>query len=212
MTSDLWTIFLNLIAAFIYAGIIWLWQQRGQRISHSKPEHLPQLSIKPSDPDYRARNRQIAERAVHRFTFYFVTFAALYLSITMPLVFKALFSKTQVLLSDARLVGNLLPNIPIDKNYLQATFFVIAAVLYLPLIALAEFIASLLYPLIDAFHPPTERRWSASTMLIFFLFCIPVASTSVWLFYEKTFQDSLFTVLIVLFFVCAFGQSQIGRR
>lgn len=212
MASDLWNIFLNLIAAFIYAGIVWLWQRRGRRPPPSAPAHSPQPQAEQPVPDHRARNRQIAERAAHRFLFYFVTFAALYLSVTMPPLFKALFAKTQVLLSDARFIGNSLPMIPIGKSYLQVTFFVIAAALYLPLISLAEFITSLLHPLIDAFRPVTERIWSATTMLVFFLFCIPVAATSVWLFYEKTFQDSLITVLVVLFVAFAFGQAQGGRR
>lgn len=212
MASDLWNIFINLIAAFIYSGIVWLWQRRGRRPQPSAPEYSPQPSAEQPVPDQRARNRQSAERVAHRFLFYFITFAALYLSVTMPPLFKAFFAKTQVLLSDARFVGDSLPSIPVNRNYLQATFFVIAAALYLPLITLAEFITSLLHPFIDAFRFVTKRIWSATTMLVFFLFCIPVATTSVWLFYEKTFQDSLVTVLMVLFVTFSFGQAQGGRR
>tara|TARA_A100001391_G_scaffold55448_1_gene33963 strand:+ start:883 stop:1521 length:639 start_codon:yes stop_codon:yes gene_type:complete len=212
MASDLWNIFLNLVAAFIYAGIVWLWRRRGIRPLPSGPRHLTRPPAEQPSSDHRARNREVAARVAYRFLFYFVTFAALYLSITMPPLFKALFSKSQVFLSDARFIGYSLPVIPVGKNYLQITFFVVAATFYLPLITLAELITSFSYPLIDAFRPVTERIWSETTMLVFFLFCIPVAGISVWLFYEKTFQNSLVTVLMFLVAPFAFGQAQGDRR
>lgn len=211
MANDLWNIFLNLIAAFIYAGIVWLWQRRGNR-PPSAQAPLPRLPKYEPAPNHRTRNRQAVERATYKFIFYLVTFGVLYLSVTMPPLFKALFAKTDVLLSDARFIGDSLPAIPVGKNYLQVTFFVIAAVLYWPLLMLSETITSLLHPLIDAFRPVTERIWSATTMIVFFLFCIPVAATSVWLFYAKTYQESLVTVLLALFVAFAIGQAQSGRR
>ncbi|WP_041657959.1 hypothetical protein [Azoarcus sp. KH32C] len=212
MSNDLWSIFLNLVAAFIYAGIVWLWNRRGNRPPPSPPIQTPQRHEEELTPDRRAKNRQAAERAAYKFIFYLATFGALYLSVTMPPLFKALFAKTDVMLSDARVIGESLPAIPVGKSYLQVTFFGVTAVLYWPLLMLAELITSLLYPLIDAFRPVNERIWSATTMLVFYLFCIPVAATSVWLFYEKTFQDSFFTVLMALFVTFAIGQAQGGRR
>lgn len=211
MANDLWNIFLNVIAAFIYAGIVWLWQQRGNRPPPSASFQVPQRPTEEPAPDHRTHNLQSVERAAHKFLFYLATFGVLYLSVTMPPLFKALFAKTEILLSDARFIGDSMPATPIGKDYLQVTFFVIAAVLYWPLLLLAESITSLLYPLIDAFRPVTERIWSATTMLVFFLFCIPVAGTSVWLFYEKTYRESLVTVLMTLFIAFVFGQAQ-GRR
>ena len=211
MANDLWNIFLNLIAAFIFAGLTWLWQRRGNRPMPSVVVNLSPQVEEPV-PDRRTQNRQTAEQTVYKFFFYLVTFGVLYLSITMPPLFKALFSKTDVLLSDARFIGESLPAVPIGKSYLQVTFFAIATALYAPFLMLAEFITSLLHPLIDSFRPVTERIWSATTMLVFFLFCIPVSATSIWLFYPKTFQDSLITVLVFLFLTFAFGQAQGGRR
>jgi hypothetical protein len=212
MASDLWNIFLNVVAAFIYAGIIWLWERRGGQppAIASKPKDMPVESEQLLNR--RERNRQTIERATHRFLFYFVTFGALYLSVTMPPLFKALFAKGDVLLSSARFIGGYLPPVPVGKEYLQITFFAIAAVFYFPLLALAEAITSLLYPIIDSFHQVTYRIWSAVTMITFFLFCIPVAATSIWLFYEKSFQDSLLTVLFALLLAFVFGQVQSERK
>lgn len=212
MANDLWNILLNLVAAFIYAGIVWLWQWRGKRPPPLAPTRATQLPKEEPAPDRRANNRRSFERAAYRFLFYLTTFGVLYLSVTMPPLFKALFAKSEVLLSNARFIGESFPAIPIGKSYLQITFFGVAAVLYWPLLMLAELITSLLYPLIDAFHPVTERICSAATMLVFFLFCIPVAATSVWLFYEKSFQDSFITVLMALFVAFAIGQAQGSRR
>ncbi|MDT9002479.1 hypothetical protein RQP53_24620 [Paucibacter sp. APW11] len=212
MASDFWNIFLNVVAAFIYAGIVWLWQKRGNRPPPVALRSQPSRAESEEPLDRRAQNHQAVESAAHKFLFYFVTFGVLYLSVTMPPLFKALFSKGEVLLSQARFIGESLPPIPVGKDYLQITFFLIAAVLYWPLLALSEAITSMLHPLIDSFRPVTHRIWSAVTMLVFFLFCIPVAATSIWLFYEKSFQDALLTVLLALFLAFAFGQAQGGRR
>lgn len=212
MASDLWNIFLNVVAAFVYAGIVWLWQNKGSRPPPSPPRPVPLPTTGEAPLDRRTRNRQTLESAAHRFLFYFVTFGVLYLSVTMPPLLKALFSKNEVLLSQARFIGESLPPVPVGKDYLQITFFLVAAVLYWPLLLLAEGVASLLYPLIDSFHPVTYRVWSAVTMLAFLLFCIPVAATSIWLFYEKSFQEAFFTVLGALFLAFVFGQAQAERR
>jgi hypothetical protein len=132
-----------------------------------------------------------------------------------PPQLKAVFSRDPVLLSHARFIGEFLPPVPIGKEHLQLLFFAIAAILYWPLLFIAEIVTSLLYPLIDSFYPVTHRIWSAVIVSTFSLFCIPIAATSVWLFYEKSFGNSLLTVCIVLFlffFFFALWLPQIERR
>ncbi|XAH23875.1 hypothetical protein AAFF27_01420 [Xylophilus sp. GW821-FHT01B05] len=212
MASDLWSIFLSVVASFVFAGIVSLWRRRGNRPPPTAARPEPKKVQVDANLDRRVQNRKSLERVAHRFIFYLATFGALYLSVTMPLLFKALFSKGDVLLSHARFIGDILPPIPVGKDYLQITFFIIAAVLYFPLLVIAEFGTSMLYPIIDSIHPVTSRIWSAVTMLVFFFFCIPVAATSIWLFYEKTFFDAFLTVLLAMFLVFALGQAQGGRR
>lgn len=212
MASDLWNIFLNVVATIVYAGLVSLWQKRKAQPLPVAPRPQPSQAESEVALDRRAHNRHAMVRATHKFFFYLLTFAMLYLSVTMPPLFKALFSKGEVLLSQARFIGESLPAVPVGKNYLQITFFLIAAALYLPLLALSEVITSMLCPLIDLFHPVTHRIWSAVMMFVFLLFCIPVAATSIWLFYEKTFHDALVTVFFALFLVFAFGQAKDGRR
>lgn len=130
----------------------------------------------------------------------------------MPALLKALLARNDILLSDARFIGNYLPAIPVGKSYLQFTFFIAAAILYWPLLVIAEVGTSLLHPLIDAFRPVTFRVWTVTKMLIMMLLCIPTAATSIWLFYEKSFQESLMFVLMAGFMAFAMGQAQGNRR
>jgi hypothetical protein len=217
MASDLWNIVLNVVASFVYAGLVWMWKQRGARGSLPRapsPNPLPSPSqgAAPLPQDRRARNRRALEHAAQQFLFYFITFAALYLSITMPPLFKALFAKAPPMLSDARIVGDYLPELPVGKSYLQLTFFVAAAILYWPLLLAAETATSLLFPLIDSFQEVTASLWTRLTMLWCLVFCIPVAATSMWLFNQKPFLDCLWTVFAALFLAFVFGMAQSGRR
>ena len=212
MASDLWNIFLNLVAAFVYAGIVWLWQNRGSKRPQLLYPPPPSTAPNVAPVDRRARNRSLLEATTQKFLFYFVTFATLYLSITLPPMFKAFLAKDPLLLSQARYVGEYLPSISIGKDYLQITFFAAAAIIYWPLLLLSEAIMSLLYPVVDSFRSVTQRLWNGITMLIFLGFCIPVAATSIWLFYAKSYGDSLQTVLFFMFIAFVVGQAQEGRR
>ncbi|UVM49169.1 hypothetical protein LOY38_22800 [Pseudomonas sp. B21-015] len=212
MASDLWNLILNIIAAFIYAGVVWIWKRRGARPIPAPSPRKSNVPYDTVDLDRRSKNLQTAEYAAYKFVFYFATFAALYLSITTPPLFKALFANSEVFLNNARFVGEYLPAIPIGKSHLQFTFFLISALLYFPLLFVAETITSLVSPLVDSFKEVTERIWTAITMLVFLVFCIPVAATSVWLFYDKTYTTSLASVMFFIILPFVFSQAQAGRR
>lgn len=217
MYDAVWNIFLNLIASLIFVALTWLWKNREKQIHVKATTSFTQATVNQNNkqeplPDHRMDNRMVIKEGSKKFFFIFVTFAALYFSISMPLLFKALFSSNQVLLSDAKIIGFYLPNIQVEKNYLQLSFFLLAVTLYWPVIFLSEKIMSLLHPLIDTFYEVTPRILIAGRMLIFLLFCVPIATTTVWLFYDKTFYQSFITVLIFIFFIFALGQSESNRR
>jgi len=221
MASDIWNLVLNVVASFIYAGIMYLWGMRKRR---SVPESISSqnattvASIELVEPassmgtDRRLKNRQKADETAYKFVFYLVTFGMLYLSISTPPVFKALFSSGEVYLSSARFIGEYLPAIPVGKTNLQLAFFVISALLYIPLLLVSEFIAELIKPLVDSFKEVTDRIFVAITMLVSVVLCIPVAATSVWLFFDKTYANSLVSVLFFAALPYIFQQAQSGRR
>ncbi|WP_095124673.1 hypothetical protein [Pseudomonas sp. Irchel s3a12] len=218
MASDLWSLVLNVVASFIYAGILSLWRLRSNQpipapVQKHKSTAVESIeSVESVELDRRAKNRQKADETAVKFVFYFVTFGMLYLSISTPPLFKALFSSGEVYLSNARFVGEYLPAIPVGKTNLQFIFFIISAIFYIPLMLVAEFIARFISPLVDSFKEVTERIFAAITMLVFVVFCVPIGATSVWLYYEKTYAESLLSVLFFAAIPFVFSKVQSVRR
>ncbi|WP_192564504.1 hypothetical protein [Pseudomonas gozinkensis] len=221
MASDIWSLVLNVVASFIYAGIMSLWGMRRKRSVPRPASNRNATRIEPIElvvPDgsmgaeRRLKNRQKADETAYKFVFYLVTFGMLYLSISTPPVFKALFSSGEVYLSSARFIGEYLPAIPVVKTNLQLVFFLISALLYIPLLLVSEFVAELITPMVDSFKEVTDRIFVAITMLVSVVLCIPVAATSVWLFFDKTYPDSLLSVLFFTALPFIFQQAQSGRR
>ncbi|QVK31844.1 hypothetical protein [Pseudomonas syringae] len=221
MASDIWSLVLNVVASFIYAGIMYLWGVRGRRpisepISNQNNTAVDAIELaEPVDSmgsGRRLKTRKNADETAYKFVFYLMTFGMLYLSISTPPVFKALFSNGEVFLSSARFIGEYLPAIPVGKTTLQFTFFLISALLYLPLLLVSEFVSGLIRPLVDSFKEVTERIFLAITMLVSVVLCIPLAAASVWLYFDKTYTDSLLSVLFFTAIPFIFLQAQSERR
>jgi hypothetical protein len=222
MASDLWNIFLGVVATFISTAIMWLWGNRGRWLASSANRVEPgdgdesrleqPQSVRPASADRRLVNRQKADQFAYKFIFYLCSFGVLYLSITIAPLFKALFTQGDILLSDARVIGQYLPPLPIGKSYLQLTFFLMAALLYFPLLFVAQVLAGLVAPLVDAYREVNERIMTAITLSAFLLFCIPIAASSIWLFYPKSYGESLMTTLFFLAVPFVVSQAQSGRR
>jgi hypothetical protein len=207
-----WNSLLNIaqgvISNFIFAGIIWLLGNRERKPLpvNPLPEIERQLDIKPLNQ--RNHNRAIAEAATHHFLFYLLTFGVLYLSIIISPLFKALFSNVPLLLNHTKFIGEYLPAIPISSSYFQASFFIVAAIIYIPLLVISKIFTSIITPFIDAFTIVTNQIWSTITILTFFILCVPIAATSIWLFYSKSFSSALSMVFALLCLALAFGTVQ----
>jgi hypothetical protein len=212
--DDIKNILLNVIASFIFAGIVWWWRRRKPRAPELPPDQ-PTLTQPDPPPtqrdDWRAANRQKLHGAFLEFLFYFTTFAALYYSLGMPPLLKAFFGKQVVFLSDARIFGTYLPHIPIGKEFVQMSLLIFVAILYIPLLHLAEIISGIMRLVLDPIYKLAGRRLVVAQMWSFFVLCLPVATTSVWLFYPKTLQESFATVLGFLALFAVLGLAQ-GRR
>ncbi|MCR8932284.1 MULTISPECIES: hypothetical protein [unclassified Pseudomonas] len=128
MAGDIWNLVLNVVASFIYAGIVFLWRGRSKRtVSEPASKHNDAVVesielVQPVESARRAKNRQKADETAFKFVFYFVTFGMLYLSISTPPLFKSLFTSGEVYLSSARFIGEYLPVIPVGKTNLQLVF------------------------------------------------------------------------------------------
>jgi hypothetical protein len=221
MASDLWSIVLNVVASFIYAGILSVWRVKSPQPSpkpHPRQENTAVESFESVEStqsiedERRSRNRQKADEAAFRFVFYLVTFGMLYLSISTPPLFKAIFSSGEVYLSNARVVGEYLPEIPVGKTNLQFVFFIVSIIFYIPLLIVAESFAKFISPLVDSFKEVTSRMFTAITMLVFVVFCVPIGAAFVWLYYDKTYTDSLLSVMFFVAIPFIFSKAQSSRR
>lgn len=212
MLADLWNIVLNLVASTIFAVIVWAWNKRGKTPTCRPSIKHAEIVRDRSLSDRRSRNLESADHIAYKLVFYITTFGVLYLSITAPPLFKALYYSGEVFLNSARYVGMYFPAIPIGKSYLQLVFFLAAVFIYFPLLFIAELLTSLICPLVDSFKEVTERIRVAIIMSVLLVFCIPVATTSVWLFHDKSYWESFISVLFFVAVPFMFIQAQSGRR
>ena len=78
--------------------------------------------------------------------FFLFTFVLIYQALALPPTLRVEFLGKPILLSDARLVGWLLPDVAITRDAVQLSFLLIAAALYVPQLFVVEFLAQLLAP------------------------------------------------------------------
>jgi hypothetical protein len=220
-TDFVWAVAESLVASALFAGGATIWKRitasnRSEKEpnQYTSPKHNESVSFsRPlDDNERRFANRRKIQSTVFGFFFYFFSFMALYFSIAMPPLFQAMLSKQPILLSQARLIGDYLPDVIIGKSTLQVSFLVMAMVLYLPLLKLSEAILAVLRPLIETIIEVTPKRTAAYTLLIQYLLCIPVATASVWCFSQKTLEQSFMSVVAALFLAFIIGAASEKRR
>lgn len=169
------------------------------------PSEAPEY-VEPELPDEeRARNRAKLGFALFNVFFYFYTFFIVYMALLLPPMFKTLFNKNIVYLSDARLIGHLLPNIEIGSSYVQSSFILIALVIYIPLLLIVSKVSVPIASIVDKFKPVNIYRWRRIQGLVFALFSACLAITSIYLFNEMTIKDAFFTFLAFVVLAIAFG-------
>jgi hypothetical protein len=216
-----WAVAESLVASVIFAGGVTLWKRLDTQRSYEEDavEHVfPQragsasASVMHYDDDRRSVNRRKIQSAVFEFFFYFFSFMALYLSIAMPPLFQAMWSKQPILLSQARLIGDYLPDVVIGKSTLQLSFLLMAMVLYLPLLKLSEVILAVIRPLLDTVVEVTRRKAVAYTMFIQYVLCIPIATGSVWCFSQKTLEQSFMTVVAAVVMAIVVGMASQNKQ
>ena len=212
--DDIKNIAENIIATIICGLAVWLWR-KGKRDfpPQNPPQQQPNLSQGSGDAQFiRAQNRARLADTMNGLIFYVLTFWSLYWSIVSPAIFKGIGSKTPLLLSQARFVGELLPDMPIDGSVFQGAFLIAAMILYFPVLWIAQWLAN--GPIAILGHYIEMNRWNRMRVTLFFfmLLCLPIAATSIFLFYEITYQDAMSRVLGVLAIAGVIIGASSGRR
>ncbi len=174
------------------------------------PTEAPEY-IEPELPnEERAKNRARLNLFVFNVVFYFYTFFIVYMALLMPPMFKNIFNKNIVYLSDVRFVGHLLPNIEIGSNYVQSSFALIALVIYVPLLLIVSKFSVPIASVVDKFWPVDIYRWRSIQGIVFVIFAACLAILSIYLFSGTTIKGAFITFLSFVFLAIAFASA--GKR
>jgi hypothetical protein len=204
MINIIYGVISGLIAAFIFEIL------RSRSNWFPGPSEAPAYVESELPSDERARNRAKLGFAMFNVFFYFYTFFIVYMALIMPPMFKTLFNENVVLLSDARFVGHLLPEIEIGSRFLQASLIPIALIVYVVLLLVVSKVSVPIASVVDKFKHVNIYRWRAIQGIVFAFFAACLAILSIYLFNETTLIDAFFT--IVMFFVVALAFASGGQR
>jgi hypothetical protein len=148
----------NLVASWIYDAF----RQSPTRLVPAQTHAAEPVSYVVASDVHPNRNRrrlaEASERIVHRFlSFYF-----LYAGLALPFMIKMMISGREVLLSDARLLGGALPDLPLNGILLQPICILVAIGLSFPVGNLAHKV-EVAY---DRTFGPLSRRERTSISLV----------------------------------------------
>jgi uncharacterized membrane protein YeaQ/YmgE (transglycosylase-associated protein family) len=183
-------IILGVIGSLIAAFIFELWRANSNWFP--SPSTPPARFMKhEAETDARDQNKKRFKMAIFNGFFYLYTFFLVYQALSLPLVLRVMTSGKSILLSDARVLGALLPDVTITNSTFQLSLLLVALVLYFILLFVVNSVASLLAPAVDKFWIITIFVWRRlqSILFVFFVACIAVGS--IWLFYPVTLKEAL---------------------
>lgn len=198
MTNIIFGVISGLIASFLFELL------RSNSNWFPGPSQAPEY-IKLEFPDEkRANNRAKLNLAMFNIFFYFYTFFMVYMALLMPPMFRTIFKKNTIFLSDARFIGDLLPHIEIGTSYVQGSFIFIAFLIYIPLLLIVSKLSIPIASFVDKFWTVDIYRWRLIQGLLFAFFASFLAIVSIYLFNEITFKNAFFTFLTFIFIALVF--------
>ncbi len=164
-------IILGVIGSLIAAFIFELWRANSDWFPG--PSTPPARFMEPeAKADARTRNRQRLKMAIFNGFFYLYTFFLVYQALSLPPVLRVMISGKPILLSDARILGSLLPDVAITNSTFQLSLLLAALVLYVVLLFVVNFVASLLAPVVDKFWTITIFVWPPSRHAVYTSCCM----------------------------------------
>ena len=198
--------------AFSIAGIIngvlaaivfeWLRQQFGliPSIAGSPPptrSEAPQPKGDEVDKKYKQRREGLAN-----FVLYLATILLLYYSILLPMVIKSSMVGNGFYISHAKYIGYILPDWTVNLDYFQPKIFVLALVVYIPLLFVVKVVRDyMVYPALTFFGYNVESslNWRISSLLFF------IAITFITAFWITAYFDMEFWIALLLILVVSVG-------
>ena len=131
----------------------------------------------------------------------------MYLAIALPPILKAMIAGQDILLSDARLIGWILPDIPIGENLASASLLPIVLIIYIPLLFFVEYVAELVAPILNKFFIVTIYVWRRIQLAIFVGLSALLAIASIWMFYTVTLKEAIMLLVVATALLVAMALS-----
>lgn len=184
VTTIIYGVISSLVAAFLFEVL------RSNSDWFPRPYNEPSYRKPDIVSDGRARNRAKLHLIVFNTFFYFYTFFVVYAALLLPPITKMAFSKNALYLTDARFIGEFLPQVQVASDYVQWTFVFIAFALYIPLLMLSHALTIPVASIIDKFKPMNLYRWRKIQTLLFLFFACCLAVFSIYIFNEITLKNA----------------------
>jgi len=194
----------NLVASWIYDSL---------KLSPIKGGLVPTPIAEPSSFAVEAGghsnpNRRKFSRAVEHGVYRFFSLYVLYAGFALPLMFKAVTLHREVLFSDIRFIGFMLPNAAFRGEFFQPVCVLLAISMSFPTADLAQ----ALYVAYDRkFGPVSHHEWVIITMGAHVLVAACVASAVTYLYYQISFLQAVGSVLIAVGAPFVFGNMKEHR-
>lgn len=184
----------NLVASYVYDAF----KLAPLREPHGQEQTLHELAATPTfitnDSGHPNRNRMRVSDAIERLVIRFLSLYCLYAGFALPLMIKAMIPQREVLLSDARFIGIMLPNRAIHEASFQLACILFALALSFPTAQFARFV----YNTYDRmFQPISYNEWARLTVGAYLFVGAVLAVGTTYLYYQVSFLQAVITVLLV---------------
>lgn len=158
----------------------------------------PPLQNGPSgddDGDPRRQNRERIKRMFSNLLFYTLTFFLIYEALSLPLFVKVFFSKETVLLSSAKIIGFMLPDVVVTSEVVQVKLLFFVVPLYTVSLLLVNLLTEFVAIFVNYIWKITPLVRQRIQLVLFVGIAASLAIVSIWLFFPVTLQDAIYNFL-----------------
>lgn len=134
------------------------------------------------------------------FAKFFALFYILYFSIQVPIIIKSPPLGDGAFLDQIRLLGHYLPHTELGGGFIEPSTIVIAAIIYIPLLYIANHATYASNSILNNFIEITSRHNDVTFSIIYLVECLFIAVVTVMLVYNVTIMEAIMGVIATLFF------------
>ncbi|WP_155485733.1 hypothetical protein [Vibrio campbellii] len=169
------------------------------KVNKPEPKDKSNVSQNSSKSAYETSTKW----AIFNVLYYFGTFIILYVALFFPILIKLFFVQDILLVSDARFIGQYLPEVELNNDYIQTSILVVTLVAYLPILFLTDIISSMLLKVIGYLTTPDKYMIRRIQFVIFSLLSVGISMVVVYAYFALTFKEAAIYVGAACLCFCA---------